>query len=279
MISKLQSSKAGIDVAAGLVPKISATVSELLERSLLADDKYSDGKCLVRFRQQIYSQFGQDGMIAEIFGRIGSEAQRFIEIGTAPLENNTNLLLLKGWSGLWIDAALPEPGQFRGDHHMLVAAGKLTVRKEFVYKDNIRKIMTEAGFWNALDFVGIDIDYNTFHIFDAITDSRPRVFSIEYNGQLPADLKWVAPYRADHSWDGSMAYGSSLASIEERARKAGFWLVGCELSGTDAFFVREDLLQDRFLRPGDVAFHWEPLRLHLDQRLRHRAEFVTSAQS
>jgi hypothetical protein len=262
-----------------LVPKIAASLSEQLERSLLADEKYSSPQSLMRFRQKTYSQFGQDGIIAEIFRRIGGDSRRFVEIGTEPTENNTNLLLLKGWSGLWIDGALPDITRFRGGHARLIASGTLAVHNGLITRENVLPVMSRAGFGGEVDFIGIDIDYNTFHIFDAVASLSPRLFSVEYNAQFPADLKWVAQYAADQCWDGSMAYGASLASIEERARAAGFWLVGCELSGTDAFFVREDLLQDRFLLPGDAAFHWEPLRLHLDQRQQHRAAFPASVSA
>ena len=66
--------------------------------------KYADSRHLIHFEGQVYSQNGEDGIISEIFNRIGTTTQYFVEIGTSTgLENNTALLLLEGWNGLWIE--------------------------------------------------------------------------------------------------------------------------------------------------------------------------------
>lgn len=55
---------------------------------------------------KVYSQFDEDGIINEIFKRIGTTNKIFIEFGVGDgTENNTIYLLLKGWSGLWIEGS------------------------------------------------------------------------------------------------------------------------------------------------------------------------------
>jgi hypothetical protein len=43
----------------------------------------------------------------------------------------------------------------------------------------------------------------------------------------------------------------------------GYALVGCNLAGVNAFFVRADLAWDRFAAPFDAENHFEPPRFYL----------------
>jgi len=48
--------------------------------------------------RKIYSQGDEDGVIAEIFRRVGTTSKTFIEFGAeGGSENNTRLLLEQGW--------------------------------------------------------------------------------------------------------------------------------------------------------------------------------------
>jgi len=269
LLTKMRTFKAGIEMLPPLVDKIQQALLENRVSTLLEDPRYADPRSLTPHRFKLFSQYGQDGMIAEIFRRIGPGKQRFVEIGTAPLENNTGFLLFQGWSGLWLDSALPPDSEMPGNLGALMEAGKLRCERPFLTRENVRSILAKAGFDREIDFLGIDVDYNTFHLFKACLAVRPRVFSLEYNGQLPAFLDWVAPYREEAVWDKTFAYGASLKALERVAREGGYSLVGCDLSGSDAFFVRDDLLGEHFLAPYTAERHWEPLRMGLDSRTGH----------
>lgn len=269
LLTKLQTFKAGMELLPPMVEGIHRAISESRVASLLSDPKYADPKCLVPHRFKLFSQSGQDGMIAEIFRRIGAGKQRFVEIGTAPLENNTGFLLFQGWSGLWLDAALPPDNALPGNLDLLIASGKLRCGRPFVTRGNICQIIAEHGFDSDIDFLSVDVDYNTFPIFEACLPLRPRAICVEYNGQLPPRLDWVAPYVEQAVWDGTFAYGASLKALENKAREAGYSLVGCELCGSDAFFVRNDLVGEHFLAPYTAEQHWEPLRMGLDAPTGH----------
>jgi hypothetical protein len=52
----------------------------------------------------LVSQNGEDGIIAEIFSRIGCTDRIFVEIGAGDgLVNNTAYLLFRGWQGFWFE--------------------------------------------------------------------------------------------------------------------------------------------------------------------------------
>src|SRR6186713_3003648 len=62
----------------------------LLETSQRLDPRYCDAKRLLKFAHQVCSQNGEDGMIREIFRRIGEANRCFLEIGVGDgIENNS----------------------------------------------------------------------------------------------------------------------------------------------------------------------------------------------
>lgn len=64
---------------------------------LKSQPKYQDARSLIPFSGKVYSQNDEDGIIAEIFRRIGvSDRRCFIELGVGDgLENNTLALLFR----------------------------------------------------------------------------------------------------------------------------------------------------------------------------------------
>jgi len=54
------------------------------------------------------------------------------------------------------------------------------------------------------------------------------------------------PYDPGHVWEGSAYYGASLAALFRLGEKHGYKLVCCDSRGVNAFFVRADLIGDRF---------------------------------
>ena len=49
----------------------------------------------------------------------------------------------------------------------------------------------------------------------------------------------------------------------------GYALVGCDIAGVNAFFVRRDLCGDRFCAPYTAENHYEPMRYYLHARVGH----------
>jgi len=67
-------------------------------RQLLSQERYENPRKLNRYEAQVFSQNGEDGIIAEIFSRIGVQSKSFLEIGVeAGLENNSVFLLFQDW--------------------------------------------------------------------------------------------------------------------------------------------------------------------------------------
>jgi len=195
---------------------------------------------LSRFELRVFSQNGEDGVLIEILNRIGVEHRYFVEFGIQEgVEGNCVLLAdVLGWGGLFLEA---DPEFFAGVSRKY-AGTPVDVRQEMVTAERVEEIFAAAGVPVGLDVLSIDIDGNDVYVWEALTTHRPRVVVIEYNSGILGDGPLAQPHDPDRSWDGGSAWGSSLAALEAVGRRKGYSLVHTDLSGVNAFFVRDDLL-------------------------------------
>ena len=233
---------------------------------LLSHPKYADPKRLTSHEAQLFSQNGEDGIIGEIFNRIGTTNKQFVEIGVGDgLQNNTALLLSQGWKGWWVEADPENLQAIRGYFKNHLARKSLSLIPAFVDAGNMTKLLNDAGVPAEPDFLSLDIDLNTYFVWEAMLPVvRARVFSIEYNGHIPAGVDWKVDYEPQSVWDqGSHWWGASLKAYEKLAGRHGYQLVGCDLNGVNAFFVRSDLSADLFAKPATAENLFEPARDYL----------------
>lgn len=248
---------------------------------LRASPRYQDPKCLIPFGDKVYSQSDEDGIIREIFRRIGTTNKLFIEFGVGNgLENNTLALLFDGWKGLWIDAAPRSVATIRQQFANLLETGTLNVVQSFITIDNINALIADNIPYPEIDLLSVDIDGNDFHVLNAITCISPRVIVVEYNAKFSPPILFCMEYDATHTWKKDDCFGVSLKFLEVHLEKKGYRLVGCNLSGVNAFFVRQDLVADKFLEPFTAEQHYEPPRYYLSGYFAgHPAAYKTLVKS
>ncbi len=253
----------------------SAAIIETLEALKTSNARYRDPVRLMAHGAQYWSQNYEDGMIAEIFRRIGMTTRTFIEIGVGNgTENNTTLLLSAGWKGWWIEADPDHCASISSElRKMPSAARRLELKQTFVYPEKIAGLLAEMGVPQEIDLFSLDIDLNTYHIWAALKDFRPRVVVVEYNAGFPPEQVWIHPLQPNGNWDYTQAFGASLKAFELLGSKFGYRLVGCDLTGNNAFFVRDDLVKDLFCAPFTSENHYEPPRYYLCHRFAHPARF------
>jgi hypothetical protein len=242
-------------------------VANLIRDRLLREPRQLDPLRLARHGRKICCQNDEDGILAEIFRRIGVETRRFVEIGVQDgRECNTLALLMQGWRGRWIEADGSLAAAARDRFAQFTGPGALEVVEGFAEIDTVSRLVGHA----PIDLLSIDIDGNDWHVWKACANRTARVVVIEYNASWAPPVDAVSPYRPGFDWTavGDNASGASLCALERLGRALGYSLVGCGLSGVNAFFVRRDLAVGRFREPFTAENHFEPPRyyLHLTDR-------------
>jgi hypothetical protein len=243
---------------------------QFIASQLQANPRYQDPRRLNRYEQQVYSQNGEDGVIAEVFRRIGTASRTFIEIGVGDgLENNTTHLLLQGWHGCWVEAEARSVARIRASFEPQLRTGQLKLAQSLVTAENIAETLRSLEAPSEPDLLSIDIDRNTWFVWQALAHVKARLVVVEYNALYPPDESWKVEYAPKKSWNGTAYFGASLKAYEELGRTLGYSLVGCELFGANAFFVRSDLVGERFCEPFTSENHYEPPRYWLARRDGH----------
>jgi len=235
---------------------------EVLRSTLLSAPKYHQPGNLNHAEVTAFSQSGEDGILAAIFERIGTTNRFCVEFGLGDSSaNNTTLLLKTGWSALWIEGDSSRAAQARELFAPWVKTGKLKVRQEFITAENIEQIFRSESVPPQLDLLSIDLDQSDYWIWRAMEEYRARVVVIEYNSTFPPGVEWVA--ESGTSEGSGLDWGVSLSALERLAEQKQYKLVGCTLNGTNAFFVRADLVEGKFSGPFTAARHYEPRRYFL----------------
>ena len=207
---------------------------------------------LDRYGYKVYSEADEDGMIAEIFKRIGVTNKKFIDFGAGNgLCSNSHFLLHQGWSGIWIEGNKVACKKIEKDFSLPIRQKRLKIINAFITKDNINELIGTGD--NALngeiDFLSVDIDGNDYWVWKSITCISPRVVMIEYNAKFPPTFEWIMEYDESHTWNEDDKQGASLKSFEILGRELGYQLVGTSTNGVNAFFVKKDLAKDFFPQP------------------------------
>lgn len=219
---------------------------------------------------KVYSKHGNDGILAYIFSKIGTTHHTFVEMGVEDGRecNTTNLSLNLGWSGLMIDANREwiESARAFFKEKLGSRADNVKMKAGFVTAENINQLIADEGVNGEIDLLSIDIDSNDYWVWHAINVVNPRVVVVEYNASMglePVTIK----YDPDFHYQGthqkySLYYGASLSALAKLGKEKGYILVGCDLHGHDAFFVRNDAAKGKLIElSAEEAFYPNPYTL------------------
>jgi hypothetical protein len=246
--------------------KVSAcSTSESLRLQLLNDKKFIDETRLEPYGFKVYSQNDEDGIIQEIFNRIGTTNKIFVEFGAYDgLENNTTYLLMQGWKGLWMDGDHKKMKVLKRTYQKAIDRKQLYAECVFITKDNINDLIGKY-FDGEIDLLSVDIDGNDYYVWENINVINPRVVVVEYNAKFPPPVFYRMEYNATHQWDGSDIMGMSLQAAVELGDKKGYQLAGTNINGINAFFVRKDCIKNSqmFAEPSTAEHLYNPARYYM----------------
>jgi len=210
---------------------------------------------LLEHKRDVFSQTGEDGIIAKILEVIPENDKWCVEFGAWDgmyLTNTRNLIESQGYSAVLIEA----------DKHKFQNLQKNYAQKDnviticrfvgFTKEDNLDHILSATPVPLNFDLLSIDIDGNDYYIWKSIAKYRPKVVVIEFNPTIPTPIGFVQPANP------SLNQGASLLALVELAKEKGYELVS--VLPFNAFFVKQEYYQ-RFQIESNAP---EVLRTDLD---------------
>ena len=225
------------------------TLSCLYQQSQLLNSKplnFSD----VGFK--VNSQHDEDGILLYIFSLIGTTNKKCVEIcaGDGIECNTANLIMNHSWIGLLCDGEpknVEKAKTFYANHpRTMYWPPKIVCH--WISTSNVNQIMVENDFNGEIDLLSLDIDGIDYWLWKEISCISPRVVVLEFNHLLGPDVSVTVPYaddfKAEFTQYGSDYSGASLMAFVKLAKEKGYRLVGTNTIGTNAFFIRNDVLND-----------------------------------
>jgi hypothetical protein len=204
---------------------------------------------------QVFSQFGDDGIIQWLVQQLPIEHHTFIEFGVEDYtEANTRFLLVNNqWSGLVLDGDPQNIDRIRRDQ--ISRFFDLQSECAFITTDNINSLVTRANFASLkVGLLSIDIDGNDYWVWEALTSVEPSIVICEYNCLFGFESPWTIKYDPSFVRGTNYPfsfYGTSLRSACDLAESRGLTFIGCNAAGNNAYFISKDL--QRYLSIPEVT--------------------------
>jgi hypothetical protein len=211
---------------------------------------------------QVFSQFGEDGIIQHLINKVPVANDVFVEFGVEDYtESNTRFLLVNdNWRGLVLDGSDAHKRWL--ESHPTGWRHEIEAVTAFIDSDNINRLIGGAGVEGDIGILSIDLDGNDLWILEAIDVVSPRILILEYNATFGPDAAVTVPYDPSfvrgQKHPSNLYWGASLAALTRTAQDKGFALVGSNSAGNNAFYVREDVRGE--LPALDAAEAWRPSR-------------------
>jgi hypothetical protein len=206
---------------------------------------------------RVYSQFGDDGIIQWLIHELNIEKGKFIEFGVGDYyESITHFLLINNrFAGFVMDGSKENIDAVR--HSSMYWRYKLNAHQYFIDRDNVQSLLALSGF-KKIELLHIDLDGNDYYILDALdlSDLDPDILILEYNPTFGKDRAVSVPYdpmfsRMSAHYSGKY-YGASLLALNNLAESKGYYFIGCNSAGNNAYF-----LANRFLSKIPVTNIWD----------------------
>lgn len=185
---------------------------------------------LPRELTNVYSQFGEDTVIEQIFRLLpppteSDNARYCVEFGAwngLHLSNTANLILNYGWEGLLVEA---DSKRFKELQYNFRDKQVKCLNEyiEFEGRNSLDQVLEKSKVPLDFDLLSIDIDGSDYWILDSIVEYQPKVIVMEFNPTIPNSVSFINPR------DMKIKQGSSLKAINELAHKKGYAAVATTL--------------------------------------------------
>jgi hypothetical protein len=194
---------------------------------------------------QVYSQWGEDGIIDWLINKYPEIPKSFLEIGTQDYkESNTRFLLInKNWNGFIIEADKAAVKDIKSQR--IYWKHNLRAINEFITKDNINKVIKKFNIPKKIGLLSLDIDGVDYWVLKKLSALDPSIIVCEYNSLFGQKKSVTVPYKSNFIRSkehySNLYYGASINAFIDLMKKKNYFLIGTNSAGNNAFFVRKNI--------------------------------------
>ena len=194
---------------------------------------------------QVYSQWGEDGIIDWLISKFPQIPKNFLEIGTQDYkESNTRFLLInRNWDGFLIEGDKGDVQKIKSQR--IYWKHNLKIRNKFITKDNINDVVRKFNVPKKLGLLSLDIDGVDYWVLKELSTLNPSIVICEYNSLFGEKKSITVPYKENFIRSkehySNLYYGASIQAFIDIMKTKNYFLIGTNTAGNNAFFVRKDL--------------------------------------
>lgn len=208
---------------------------------------------LKKYENNITSQWGEDGIITEIFKRIGEGNKTCVEFGAwdgKHMSNCWNLWHNNDWKAILIEGEEDRVINLKKDLTLFPKVIPVHRFVEITGNNSLDSILDEVKQNENIDLISIDIDSDDYAIFKSLK-RKPRVIIIEYNPTIPPHIDLIQ-IKGEY-------IGSSISSTYKLAKEKGYKLA--HLTFTNLILVSDSEWNKLNINEFDYKkdFHYEKL--------------------
>ena len=194
---------------------------------------------------QVYSQWGEDGIIDWLVSKAPQIPKNFLEIGTQDYkESNTRFLLInRNWDGFLIEGDREQVKKIKSQR--IYWKHNLKVKNKFITKENINEVVKNFNVPKKLGLLSLDIDGVDYWVFKELSVLNPSIIICEYNSLFGEKKSITVPYKKNfvrsREHYSNLYYGTSIKAFIDIMRVKNYFLIGTNSAGNNAFFVKKNL--------------------------------------
>lgn len=190
---------------------------------------------LIYYRQNIYSQFGEGGIIEEICKRLKLTRGWFVEFGAwdgKHLSNTYRLLKDASWRGVYI-----EGDKLRYEVLLQTCSGfsgrtfPLCAMVGYEGENKLDDLLAQTPIPQDFDLLSVDIDSYDWQVWNALKNYHPKIVIVESNASIPPSTSSIH--------NPPISYGASFTALVNLGLEKGYQIV-CHTG--NCIFVRKDLV-------------------------------------
>lgn len=208
---------------------------------------------LGEYKEDVHSQFGEDGIIAEILRRLGMDESQLarrlwcVEFGAwdgKHLSNTRRLIEERAARAVLIEGCPKRFADLVENTREFDGITPIQRMIEWKGANSLFRILQGTELPERFDILSIDVDGHDWFIWSSLRSYRATVVVVEYNPTMPYDLPVVPPYDPKQRW------GCSLAALVELGREKGYSLAA--VTDVNAIFVEDERFPELALADNSI---------------------------
>lgn len=210
-----------------------------------------------KYKSNVYSQNGEDGLIQELFKRLKISNGWVCEFGACDgvLNSNTFFLVNKGFNAVYIE---PDKTMYEKLEELSKSYNTINPINSLIdlQENTLDKVLSETKIPEDFDLLSIDIDSYDYQVWDSLKNYNPKVVLIEIDSA--ADVR-----DPNHIYNPPQYMYTGFKPMLELGLSKGYKFV-CHTG--NMIFVREDLYDMLDLKePEDpldnFSWNWQPKKI------------------